>query len=513
MPHTIVNPDGDTVTYARISEEERAQLKYSSTESQIDDLRRWAEQQGWTVYAERWDEGYSATTMDRPELMEILTHDVENKNIRRVCIIEIGRLGGGVEWIPVMDRLRNKHGIEVLAHHDPIDASTPGGEFYLTLLLAAKRFQVRLTGQRIKDKIHSRAEKGLWHGGRCPPYFRVDYESTNLVPEMEYAPLVRQMHEEYIRSGSDVAVANWLDCHRIPAPRGMPKWDWHQVGRILRSSYYAGLIEHDGRFYEAAFEPLVAKELYEESLARRRSKNGSRTIVSENRVNLLIGIGRCGHIGCNASLTSAGSWKGNKRYFWYACSRKQRNYRHVDHSNRIRAEVLEKWVIDQLAFLSLSPEIIAAAYRARLTELNCKDEPLRDELRALDKARRKIATEMQSILDAIAGGSLSGALLTAVNDKFSTLEREHGKLAEREESLRGQIKHGALDRFDPEVFCSRLGDWSVLMSHATPEEKRELIRECVHTVWHDREVGNRLELYAEVTGVRAQAMFGVPGGT
>ena len=502
MPHRILNPDGDTITYARISEEERAQLKYSSTEAQLDDLRRWAQEQGWVVHTERWDEGYSATKMERPELIEILTHDVENKNLRRVCIIEIGRLGGGVEWIPVMDRLRNKHGIEVLAHHDPVDASTPGGEFCLTLLLAAKRFQVRLTGQRIKDKIHSRAEKGLWHGGMCPPYFHVDREATNLVPDMQYADVVLRIHDEYRRSESFVAVADWLTSHRVPEPRGKTAWDWHQVERIIKSPYYAGLIEHDGRLYPAAFEAMVPREIWEESQQIVKKKKGRRMLVCEHRVNLLIGLGRCGHPGCGAALTCGGSWKNGRRFYWYLCSRKQRNYKQVDHSNRIRADKLEDWVISQLVFLSENPKMIQAGLEKQLEAANQKQAPQRETLRRLTLADKKVEEEKSRVVDSIATGSMTGALLSAVNDKFAMLEQEQNQLQSQIDTLKQQIDHSAYDSFDPEDFSAHLGDWSALMEAATPEEKRELLKECVRSISHDREIGNQLELFSEIAEVR-----------
>ncbi len=507
----VIDTNGDTVLYARISEEERAQLNYSSTNAQLDDLARWAGEQGWRVAIKRWDEGFSATELDRPALCEIIDDDGNNPRIKRILVTEYGRFGGTVEFLGVIDRLRS-HGVEVKAKYDSIDNATASGEFMLTMLLAVKRFQVKQTGEKISAKIQQRAQKGLWKGGQKPWGFEIDSKATNLVPVMELAPVVRAAHEEFIRTRSFASVADMLARLGVESPNG-GAWEWRRVDAMLRCPFFAGLLRVGDELLPAAFPAMIPPELFHESLAARKSRQTGVKPMHPPHPNakqfyLLSSIVKCDHPGCMAALTPQSNRGKRENFHYYACSRKQRSYRTVNHCNRIRAEVLELFVFEKLAWLSESPDVIASVVELKRRKQLEGTEAEQSELSRLDAAVRRCNDEARAMLDGIASGELRGALLDAANDRFESVKADKERLLSDRRRLAERLRN-PFEHFNPETFASNLRDFRGLMTRLPDEQRRYLLRSCVREIGYDREAGYRLELWPDVQKLAKSAGEGV----
>jgi site-specific DNA recombinase len=73
MPrHSKNAPGSRVVLYARVSTEEQAGEEHYSIEAQLNEMREFAEREGWTVIGQFVDEGISGTKRDRPELNALL---------------------------------------------------------------------------------------------------------------------------------------------------------------------------------------------------------------------------------------------------------------------------------------------------------------------------------------------------------------------------------------------------------------------------------------------------------
>ncbi len=274
------------------------------------------------------------------------------------------------------------------------------------------------------------------------------------------------------------------------------------VQHLLKNPAYIGKKLIDGaagrHLVEAVWPAIVEQEKFDEVqalLARNGRANRSGVKAVRHAHVLSNGLLFCGR--CRSRMTGrSGTGRQGATYFYYACLNK-------DCGLRVVASEIEDAVLDRVALLAGSPEIVGAlcaeANRRRARRVPALQKQLRAQLRALANVRAQ-AARLLSRDDP----SDASAARSFVDDQLSDLARQRdeleGAILETESALR-DLQVAAID---PDAARAGLANFHRVYEHLRPFEKQELIR----LVLHRAEVGDRqivLELYEGACASFAQA--------
>lgn len=175
--------------YTRVSTRNQADTEYSSLETQREKLEAYCKsQEQYVVYRVYEDAGFSADTMNRPALKELL-QDIRAGRITCVLAYKIDRLTRSVKDFHVLMDLFDRHGAKFVSITQSLDTHHPMGRLLRNILLDFAQFEREMTADRTRDKMQQRATKGLWNGGNVPFGYR--NEDKRLVKHPEEAACVQ----------------------------------------------------------------------------------------------------------------------------------------------------------------------------------------------------------------------------------------------------------------------------------------------------------------------------------
>jgi len=218
--------------YARVSSEEQAE-GYSIDE-QLEAMRRFCKERGWTVVAEYVEPGYSGTVMDRPVFAQVLA-DCEAGKLDILLTHQLDRFYRNLQLqLETLGQL-GKWGVGYLSVTEQIDYSTPQGMLFLSMLGAFNEYYVANLRRETKKGKRGRAKKGLNNASQ-PAYGYVrDEETGKDVIDPKAAEVVVLAFESYATGlYSDIGVARLLN-RKGYKPSGRAKsGKWTREGLLHR---------------------------------------------------------------------------------------------------------------------------------------------------------------------------------------------------------------------------------------------------------------------------------------
>ena len=146
--------------YARVSTTEQ------HIDSQLYDLRTFAEQRGYEVVCEYTDIGVSGTKARRPGL-DAMLKDAGKRKFSVVLVAAFDRMARSTKhFLTVMDEL-DSLGIEFISRRENIDTSGPMGRFFIVLIGALAEAERSMLVERIRAGMRRRKLEGF-RLGRAP---------------------------------------------------------------------------------------------------------------------------------------------------------------------------------------------------------------------------------------------------------------------------------------------------------------------------------------------------------
>ncbi len=330
--------------YTRVSTDMQAEVNFNSCDSQEEKIMSFINSQDTMKYFKTYsDPGYSGGSIDRPALQELL-RDVQQKKIDLILSYKIDRLTRSSKDFFNLIELLNKYGADFISVTERFDTSTPSGRLLRNIMLTFAQFEREQTSERVKDKMHQRARKGIWNGGTVPYGYRsID---KKLVVEENEAKVVNFIFHEYVTTGSLTKV------HQILKDRGIKHKNKYihidTLAFLLRNSVYAGNINYAGNTYQGVHDPIISQALFD--LAQTKHKKKIRRHKSYKKLPFA-GIITCKE--CNSAMyptfTNKYDKKGHlKRYFYYQCVRTTKDGWDKCGTKQVNADRLEMSVLDHL---------------------------------------------------------------------------------------------------------------------------------------------------------------------
>jgi site-specific DNA recombinase len=309
--------------YTRVSTDDQAEHGVSM-EAQEADCNEHARLLGATSIDVYRDPGYSASTMDRPALRELLSR-LREYNV--LVVWRTDRLTRSLEHLLLIMRLCQEAGVTVDGVRESIKWQTADDQFILHLQGALAERERRVAAERVARGMRQVASTGRWPGRASLGYRFAD---KRLVVDETEAAIVRDVFRRYLDGESIRGIASQLRDEGMTGPNGGQIARAH-IRTMLTNRIYVGEMRWSGEVHDADHEAIIDRETWDavqERLALRAKvgvvvrpyerKADGRKLAGHTRrrlANTIAPIMRCGY--CGAQMCKG---RGSGRMEYYRCS-------------------------------------------------------------------------------------------------------------------------------------------------------------------------------------------------
>lgn len=273
----------------------------TSPERQFENIRRFADYKNHELVAigpEDYDLDVSGSIspFDRPGLGRWLKPDRLDQ-WDAICAAKLDRISRSLFDFTSLVHWLEAHGKALIILDPELDLTTKEGRAMANVLMTFAEYEREVIGARVKEAYDKLVADGKYTGGMVPFGYMPVKLAKNWGYEVdpEYAPLVREMAERYLRYETLGSIARWLQEAGVPSPkdvmrkrRGKPlkgtPWSTAAVRIILSSPAVLGAVTNakgeplrDSQglvIYRAApllaDDPAEARDIYERIQARLR---------------------------------------------------------------------------------------------------------------------------------------------------------------------------------------------------------------------------------------------------
>lgn len=300
------------IIYCRVSSYE--QVGGTSLESQERLCKEYAERNNIKVLKVFIEKGESAKTINRTEFKKALTLCNFKKNkVGYFIVYKVDRFARNQEDHVTIKIILKRCGTELRSVTEPID-DTPVGKAMEGVLSVFAEFDNNVRTERTKQGMLERVKKGIW-AWKCPPGYYRPTGASNIEPDPNTAPYIRQAFERYAEGVHTYkAIAEYLTGLGFKTTLGC-KLSAQWVEKVLKNPLYFGLIDMWGEKITGDFEPIISKELFDKCLMiGKKPLLGSPRSVNNPMFPLrkLIACKECG-----VPLTGSSSKGRKEKYAYY----------------------------------------------------------------------------------------------------------------------------------------------------------------------------------------------------
>jgi site-specific DNA recombinase len=402
-----------------------------------------------------------------------MLRDIREKKITCVVAYKIDRLTRSVRDFYALMDLFDQHGVKFVSVTQSFDTQSPMGRLLRNILLDFAQFEREMTADRTRDKMHQRAEKGLWNGGIVP--YGYASENKRLVPHPEEAERLRFMFEHFARHASLSKLRDELNRRGWSTRTGGP-WGKAALQFVLRNRLYLGFIQLKGKSYQGVHEALVEAPLFEKAGLLAPDRTHEKTAIP--RAYPLKGLLHCSD--CGSVMTPHYVQKRRRdgsvnRIAYYRCTKTMHFNNRVCRIKHVNAAEIEATVVRELGMLSRNDAYVRMTVEAVNGERDRKVEPLEKEEARVVKRQAEIEAEIQRFVTAIGQGRLSvGRLEKEIQDR----EENRRALEAELDAVRRRLAEETATGLNAELLLRGLRDFEATFSSLDPQEQAEALQ-CV----------------------------------
>ncbi|MDR0923721.1 MAG: recombinase family protein [Hungatella sp.] len=331
--------------YMRLSKDDDSTGESSSISTQRKMLCSYAIENGFEIYGEYVDDGFSGTNFDRPAWKRLLK-DIEARKVNLVITKDLSRLGRDYIMTGQLTEIYfPSRGIRYIAVNDGYDSDSPWSDIAPFKNIVNEMY-ARDTSKKIRSAFQTKIKEGAFIGNFAPYGYQKDPEDKNhLLVDPVAAVIVREIFERAEQGAAPSRIAGILNKRKVLTPAlyrcaGRPyldpddysrrkEWTSGTVCKLLSNPVYLGHIVQ-GKTVKVSFksnvtlrrprkewvvvedrhEPLVSRETFER--VKRRSVSRKNT-ADTGFTNIFSGLARCRDCGRNMSSTGAVGKTGTRK--------------------------------------------------------------------------------------------------------------------------------------------------------------------------------------------------------
>lgn len=381
--------------YLRVSSEE--QVSNFSLDNQLDYCNREALRLGYTLIKVYREEGASAKTTNRPQLLQMIEDCRKNRSeISALFIYKIDRLSRETSDYLAIKKMLADYGVRIVSVTEPLEDS-PVGVFLETMLAANAQLDNGIKSVRTIDGLKKRLEQGLPLGKAPVGYINATRDERQITePDPQQFGLVKKAWEEMATGAYSLSTIvpfmNKLGIQIKIGKRRLPITRSQQTHRIFRDKFYAGYIvsRKYGVDKRGIHQPMISEELFYnvQAIINKRSFTAN---IKHNRQNKDFPLRGVICAECGQPMTGSWSKGRSNKYAYYYCNRGNHK------SPSIPKNTFETLFLELLKSIEPKPELVALfsemvkeKWKSRYSHIAIKQKTVDDELKALYEYRKKL---------------------------------------------------------------------------------------------------------------------------
>ncbi|HAR4266169.1 TPA: recombinase family protein [Staphylococcus aureus] len=358
--------------YIRVSTER--QVEGYSIEGQITQIEQYCQFNGYELVDIYADRGISGKSMNRPELQRML-NDAKNGKLDCVMVYKTNRLARNTSDLLTIVEELHRQNVEFFSLSERMEVKNSTGKLMLQILASFSEFERNTILENIYNGQHQRALKGYYQGNLPLGYNNIPDNKKELMINQHEANIVKYIFESYAKGHGYRKIANALNHKGYVTKKDNP-FSINSITYILVNPFYIGKIQfakykdwNEKRrkglndkpiIADGKHPPIISQELWDKVQSRKKQVS-QKPQVHGKGTNLLTGIIHCPQCGAPmaASNTTNTLKDGTKkRIRYYSCSNFRNKGSKVCSANSVRADVIEKYVMDQILEIVKSDKVL-----------------------------------------------------------------------------------------------------------------------------------------------------------
>ena len=253
MPNNIYR----AVIYIRLSEADEGKSYESESESitnQRNLLMNFVKEKDFIFVGEYVDDGYSGTNFERPGFTKMI-EDIKNKMANLVIVKDLSRLGRDhVMTGYYIENFFPENNIRFISLQENYDSAiNQASNDSSTFIIACNDYYSRQNSIKIRSVLNDKRKKGKFIGSNPSyGYMKDPNEKGHLIPDHEYAPVVKKIFEMAANGVGLSDIASYLNDNKIKTPSSLKRknpnskmryneqWTTSSVKKILKNRMYTG---------------------------------------------------------------------------------------------------------------------------------------------------------------------------------------------------------------------------------------------------------------------------------
>ena len=232
--------------YVRVSTEEQAK-EGISIDAQIDRCRAFCKARGWKLFKIYTDAGYSAGTMDRPALKDLIA-DITEKKFSILLVYKIDRFSRKLkDLISILEDLKSK-GVNFTSVTEQIDTTTAMGEAFFQIIGVFAQLERGMVKERVEMAFDKKISSGELLNRAPMGYF---YRNSKLMVNEEEAEKVREIFNMWASGVHYKEIANKFN---LPVST---------LYELIKNPTYIGKVRYRGKLYGGTHKGIISEELFE----------------------------------------------------------------------------------------------------------------------------------------------------------------------------------------------------------------------------------------------------------
>lgn len=265
--------------------------------------------------------------------------------------------------------------VEFFSLTEKIEIASSTGKLMLQILASFAEFERNVIVENVFNGQRQRAIEGYYQGNLPLGYDKVLDSKKELMINQHEANIVKYIFESYAKGHGYRKIANALNHKGYVTKKGKP-FSISSITYIISNPFYIGKIQFakyrhwsDKRRKGLNEEPIIADGKHAPIIDRnlwdkvqfKRKESRKKPQVHGKGTNLLTGIVKCPK--CGAAMAASNTTNTlkdgtKKRIRYYSCSNFRNKGSKVCSANSVRADVIEKYVMDQILEIVKSDKVL-----------------------------------------------------------------------------------------------------------------------------------------------------------
>lgn len=454
-----------TRAYAYVRISTNKQLDNTSIEQQIEAIEKYCKENNIILVKTYVEEPASGESFsNRPEFKEMFYNVFqEENNIDSLIVFKQDRISrNSLDSQYIFNRLKkaNKNLISIA---DNIDTNDPNSKLIYQILGIIAEVEKDLIAFRTSLGMEKTFENGDFNGGRV---FGYNLVNKKLVINEDEARVVKYIFDCYSnKMWGYRKIASSLNMQGIKTKKDN-YWSITAVRTILNNKIYNGYVKWKGKYKKGNHYPIISEELWEKT----QKLLSLRSYTQEKKHNgsfPLSGLLKCPT--CGGALVQGNA---NKKYKYYVCSRFKNSGSKACKSNLVKKEYAEQEVLSQVMGYLKSLNLSVPLQRVVINNLNSELEPIKEELKLLEKNLNELKKEKKDLLQLYTKRIID---IDTLSDEMKRIQNQESEQKEFKILLKKQIEiKNSSDDLLP-VINHIANDFNSLYNLLDDYDKKELL--------------------------------------